>query len=410
MSKKLKTLAMSAALVAVASPAWATNGYFAHGYGGSSKAMGGTGVTMGDGPLAAAQNPAIGVTEGNVAGLCFTNFMPHRDATFEGAGPVAAGKYESENEYFPILCGGVNYMLREDTSVGLLMFGNGGMNTEYDSALFANFGAGTAPTGVDLAQAFLALNIAHEVAPGFRIGVAPVLAIQYFSATGLQAFEAMSLHPDSVSNNGYDWSIGGGVKVGAVWDATPWLSLGVSYQSRMWMTAFDKYKGLFAEEGSFDIAPYLSSGIAIKPHKDWAILLEHQRIFYSDIAAIANSGVSTSALGSDDGAGFGWNDMDVFKLGVQWQATQDLVLRGGFSWGTDFTDGTQVLFNTLAPATTTTHITFGVGYRLNERWSVQASYTHAFSNELTGVSAMTGQTETIRMDQDELAVGFSYRF
>ncbi len=211
-------------------------------------------------------------------------------------------------------------------------------------------------------------------------------------------------------NNGYDWSYGGGFKVGAVWDATSWLSLGVSYQSRMWMTAFDKYQGLFAEEGSFDIAPYLSSGIAIKPAKDWAVLLEHQRIFYSDISAISNSGASTSALGSDGGAGFGWDDMDVFKLGVQWHAMPDLILRSGFSWATDFTDGSQVLFNTLAPATTTTHVTFGFAYHIDDRWSIQGAYTHAFSNELTGVSSLTGQTETIRMDQDEVAIGFGYRF
>lgn len=115
-------------IAADAAPAWATNGYFSNGYGAPSKAMAGSGVAMGEGPLASAQNPALGASVGNVAGLCFTSFMPHRDVTNEGTGGLKNGTYKSENEFFEILCGGANYMVDDKTSVGLLMFGNGGMN------------------------------------------------------------------------------------------------------------------------------------------------------------------------------------------------------------------------------------------------------------------------------------------
>lgn len=410
-----------AAVVAVglllpAAPALATNGYFAHGYGTPSKAMAGTGVTIGEGPLAAAQNPALGIQAGNVAGGCLTVFMPHRDVTVSDNGrmsPLPPGKYDSQNEIFGIVCGGANAMVRDDTSVGALLFANGGMNTKYDRALFANFGAGTAPTGVDMAQAFLALNVAHRLSDAVTVGVAPVFAAQRFKATGLEAFAGMSQSPADVTGRNYDYSYGGGFKLGAVWNATPWLTLGASYQSKMWMTPFEKYRGLFAEGGDFDIPAWASAGIAVEPVHGLTFLLEYQRIFYGDVAAIANGGAPPfGPLGSANGPGFGWKDMDVFKLGVQWQATQDLMLRAGYSHATRFTGGDQVLFNVLAPATVRDHVSVGFSYSLATAWRLSASYTHAFSNTLTGSTPglMMGQRATLRMAQDEATVSLSYRF
>ncbi|HEY0834552.1 MAG TPA: outer membrane protein transport protein [Azospirillum sp.] len=407
---------MAAGLLSPAKPAQATNGYFAHGYGTPSKSMAGTGVTIGEGPLATAQNPALGNQVGNVAGGCLTVFMPHRDVTVSDNGRMSVlppGKYDSQNEIFGIACGGANFKVRDDTSVGALLFANGGMNTKYDKALFANFGAGTAPTGVDMAQAFLALNLAHRVSDTVTIGAAPVFAIQRFKATGLEAFAGMSQHPGDVTGNGYDYSYGGGLKIGAVWTATPWLTLGASYQSKMWMTPYDKYRGLFAEGGDFDIPAWASAGIAVEPVRGLTFLLEYQRIFYSDVAAIANGGAPPfGPLGSGNGPGFGWKDMDVFKLGVQWQATSDLMLRAGYSHASRFTDSDQVLFNILAPATVRDHVSAGFTYALSVDWRVSASYTHAFSNKLTGSTPglMMGQRATLRMDQDEATVSVSYRF
>lgn len=399
-----------------ATPAWATNGYFSNGYGAPSKAMAGAGVAMGEGPLAPAQNPALGTAIGDVGGLCFTSFMPHRDVTNEGMGGLQNGSFDSENEFFEIVCGGANHMIDANNSVGLLMFGNGGMNTEYKTNVFApGFGSGTAPLGVDLAQAFFSLNLAHKVNNALSVGAAPVFAAQRFKAYGLEMFSGASTDADNLTGKGYDWSFGGGFKLGATWDALPWLSLGVAYQSRMWMSKFDKYSGLFAEQGDFDIPSFINEGVAIKPHRDWAVLLEHQRIFYEDVASLSNSHVRGNAalrLGSDDGAGFGWQDMDIYRLGVQWQADPALTLRAGVSYATAFTDGQEVLFNILAPATPTTHVGFGGTWHIDEKWSLTGSYAHAFSHELSGANpAMNpNQTTKLRMDQDELAIGFSYKF
>lgn len=404
--------------IVVTAPAHATNGYFANGYGAPSKAMAGAGVAHGEGPLATAQNPALGVDIGNVAGLCFTGFMPDRYTDSAAGANMVPGKVESQNDFFPIVCGGVNYMLSGDTAVGLVMYGNGGMNTEYETNVFRNFNGATAettPLGVDLAQAFFALNGAHRVSPTVKVGGGPVLAVQRFKAYGLEPFAGSSTDAAHLTNNGYDWSFGGGFKLGATWDAAPWVTLGVNYQSRMWMTAFDKYKGLFAEGGDFDIPSTAGIGAAFKPDDRWLLSLEYQRIFYDEVSAVSNSHVrpgASLALGSDNGAGFGWKDMDIFRIGAEYKATDSLTLRTGVSHASKFTDNQEVLFNVLAPATVRTHVGAGFTYKFNPAWAVTGSYQHAFSESLTGTNPRMAPNDstTIGMDQDEVSLGFSYRF
>lgn len=408
-------LATGVAVAALyAAPASATNGYFASGYSTQSKGMAGAGLTLAEGAMGLAQNPALGVAIGNSAEADFTIFMPFRSATFENSMVAQPGTYESDLNVFPMMSMGVNYMLNDQTSLGVVMYGNGGMNTSYPTTVFN--GTPTTTTGVDLAQAFLAFNLSRKVTSNLTVGVAPVLAIQYFEAYGLYAFKGMSSSPNDVTNNGYDWSYGGGLRVGGVWDALPWLSVGATYQTKMWMSEFSKYAGLFAEQGGFDIPATVQAGVTLKPRNDIEVLLEWQRIFYGDVASIANTGLmtnpSTQMLGMDGGLGFGWQDVDVFRLGVQWHATPDLTLRSGFSHATDFTTSKEVLFNTLAPATIANHISFGASYQINPAWQMTFAYTYAFDNDLSGAISQTfgGGSESIQMYQHEVSLGVTYKF
>ena len=67
-------------------PAFATNGYFANGYGSQSKSMAGAGAAVSTGVLGMAQNPATGVRVGNSAGFCLTTFAPNRSVRVAPAG------------------------------------------------------------------------------------------------------------------------------------------------------------------------------------------------------------------------------------------------------------------------------------------------------------------------------------
>jgi long-chain fatty acid transport protein len=269
------------------------------------------------------------------------------------------------------------------------------------------------PAGVDLAQVFITPNFAKTIGYGVSVGGGPVLALQRFQAQGLQAFAnpLASSAPGYVTNQGYDYSVGAGFKIGAAWDAKDWLTLGVAYQTRTWMTDFGKYKGLFADGGNFDVPPQITEGITVRPLKTLDVSLEHEHIFYGDVASIANAGDAAGLLGSKGGKGFGWQDMDVFRVGLEWRAVEGLALRTGFSHATDFTNGNNALFNVLAPATVKDHVAVGAAYDISPNWNVSVAYIHAFSSTLDGWNQFDpSQSIKLRMDQDEATVGVKYRW
>ncbi len=67
--------------------------------------------------------------------------------------------------------------------------------------------------------------------------------------------------------------------------------MGAAYATKMKMSKFDLYKGLFAEEGGFDIPENWNIGIAYKPNEQWKLAADYQRINYGGIRSVANSSV-----------------------------------------------------------------------------------------------------------------------
>jgi long-chain fatty acid transport protein len=399
--------------------AHATNGYFTAGVGAQSQSQAGVGVSSADSVDAAALNPALGLKAGNSVGGGIGLFSPSRDDTNSGGNApgydLGNGKHTSGEDLFEVPYLGANFQLDDKTAASILLYANGGMNTHYASNPFSGLLGvhGSTPAGVDLDQLFLQPNVARALGGGFSVGAGPVLAIQRFAARGLQGFDNpfVSSAPGSVTNRGYDYSYGGGFKLGATYDPIRWLTLGAVYQSRIWSTDFSKYKGLFANQGNFDIPASTTEGLTIRPIPTVALSLEYQRIFYGDVASIANQGSAPGLLGASGGKGFGWKDMNIFRLGLQWKPTDQLALRTGFSHATDFTNSDNVTFNILAPATIKDHASIGAGYDITPNWTIDVAYTHAFSQSLTGTNQFDpAQTVKLRMDQDEGTLGVTYRW
>jgi long-chain fatty acid transport protein len=186
--------------------------------------------------------------------------------------------------------------------------------------------------GIDLAQTALGVTYARELGASAglgitrqSIGITPILAAQRFKARGLQPFKALSVSPDHVTNNGYDYSYGGGVRVGWLGSLLrDQLNVGISYQSKLWMTDFDEYEGLFAKGGNFDIPAIFNIGLAFMITPKLTMVADFRRIFYDDIDSLSNTNDITlnqiianpdNRLGGDDGLGFGWDDINVYLLG-----------------------------------------------------------------------------------------------
>lgn len=420
--------AWTALMALWAAPAitFATNGYFQIGFGTKSKGMAGVAAALPQDAMVPATNPAGMVRVGRRwdGGLAF--FNPNRSFTAndDAAQPpsIPPGTFDSSNDLFLIPHIGANWMLDEQSSIGLSIGGNGGMNTEYQARVFQNFTrpgssqefVASQPTGVDLIQLFVGLTYARTVWDRHSFGITPVLAVQRFKAEGLEPFKDASIKPNDVTNNGFDYSYGGGVKIGWLGELTDWLSVGASYQSQMYMSRFKKYEGLFAEQGDFDIPSTYTVGLALTPLSNVTLAFDFQRILFEDVNAIANPNafpVTPGSLGTNDGLGFGWEDMTIYKVGIQWEARPDWTLRAGFSTANQVIPNTEALFNILAPATVTEHLTVGFTKTFGQNNELSFAYIHAFNEKVSGTNPNTGpQTGFLEMEQNEFELSWGRKF
>ena len=446
------------AALAAAAPfaALATDGYFSHGYGMQAKGMGGASVAVTGSAFGGANNPATMAFTGNTFEAGLDLFSPWRSAERTGAPPQAGlnGSADSDSNYFAIPEIAYNRLLNERTSLGVTVYGNGGMNTDYPGGQLSSPGAcgpatgpgtgfnpapgpynllcGNGRLGVDLSQLIVAPTLAWKMSPTQSIGIAPLFAYQRFKAEGLQGFQGFTPNPatfatdNHLTNNGYDTSTGFGVRVGWMGRISDSISLGAAYATRMKMSKFDKYKDLFAEEGGFDLPSNFNAGVAFAATPKVTIAADFQRINYSDVKSVSNASTNTGnavagtgftvgSLGCTDCRGFGWQDVNVIKIGVEYQYNPALTLRAGYNHSDNPIQARDVTFNILAPGVVQDHVTAGFTYAVGKSSEITVAYMHAFKKSVTGSSlfnnfGVPAGNEKIQMSEDSLGVAFGWKF
>jgi len=365
-------------------PAWATFGYFAHGYGVQAEGLAGASIAYPKDGLAIATNPASLFALGNRFDAGADLFIPDRGASIvgNGAGPDQSFDGSGVNTFLiPQI--GYARTLNENWAIGIAAYGNGGMNTSYKSNPFARFGA-TGQAGVNLEQLFVSPTIAYRFAEGQSIGVSLNLGYQLFKAEGIGIFGGYSSNPSALSNRNSDHAYGYGVRVGYQGQLTPDLTVGAFWQSKTYFARFKKYSGLFAEQGSFDAPSSYGVGLGYKLTDSLDAALDFERIEYSDVPSVGNS-LSELFLGypfgAANGPGFGWRDANVVKLGFNYAVAPQWQIRGGWGYTTQPVRSSQTLLNILAPGVVQNHLTAG------------ATWTSADGIEVSGVVLYAPETK-----------------
>ena len=443
-TQQLQHLALTPlCLLLVTSAAQATDGYFANGYGLKSVGMGGAAVAVAMEPFGGAVNPGAMSFLDSQWQLGASWFSPDRSASRTGSGPANIdGSTTSDSTNFFIPEFGINWKYRPDLALGVTVYGNGGMNTNYPggqipaASACASFNPSPGPynllcgngkLGVDLMQLMIAPYASWQFATGHSVGIAPVLAYQRFKADGLQAFDnpTFSTAMGSVTNNGYSDSWGGGVRVGYMGEFNKQFSVGAAYSTKINMGSFEGYKGLFAQSGEFDIPSNFTLGVAVRPTEQWLLAVDYERIFYTDSKSVSNpssligncyGGQASACLGGSDGAGFGWRDINVWKFGVQYALNDQWTLRGGYNYSQNPIRPQDVTFNILAPGVVQNQWTLGATWKLDKESEITGTFMYAQNNSVTGTSLLVGfgapptTSETIQMKEYQLGIAYSRKF
>jgi len=445
--KSLLTLAVAGVFI---SPfANATNGFFTHGTSTKEKGLAGAGAAYSQDALAAATNPAGMAFIGERFDIGVAIFSPSpRSYTVTGTPlppspplmPLGSGinavpgeKVESDTDFFLIPHIGYNWQLDKTTAVGVSMYGNGGMNTDYAASStppspldptgpgLGTFGDGT--TGINLEQAFFNVSIANKLDDKHAIGVSVILVIQRFSAEGLSGFGAagFSVDPTNLTSGKNSTSTGLGLKFGYQGEVADGVRIGLSYQPKINMSEFDDYAGLFANGGKLDIPATYTLGVSFDVGSSGTVVADIQEIKYSgsssisnplsNLFAFCNPGDASGCLGGTNGVGFGWQDMTVYKIGYQLESG-DNTYRVGYSHASQPVPESDVFFNILAPAVVEDHITVGWTKRLANNQEFNLSGLYVPSNSVKGANPLDGGSTQIEieMSQWEIQAGWAWTY
>ena len=409
---RIATLAGAGLLGAtmLATPALATQGYFPHAFGIKSKGVAGSDVAFAQSAMTIAVNPAglSDVTDQMNIGVSL--FSPNRK--YSSSHTVTPAQ-TSKKKLFAIPNFGYSRKLNDRATFGFALYAAGGMNTTYNGDVFS---PGAGKTGVDLMQVGLSPALSYELTDMVSVGVAPIFSISRFKASGLVAFGGFSSDGANLTNRGYDWAYGVGGRLGFQVKPSNMFSFGAYYQSRIYMTKFDKYQGLFAEQGDFDIPASAGAGVAFKPMQGLTVTGAYKHIWYSKVKSIGNPGANLATcptlMGSSCGAGFGWDDVNVFSVGATYDVNEKLTVRAGYSYNNNPISSSEVTFNILAPAVVKHHITGGLSYKVSDSITLDLAGMFAPSSSATGLHQLVGPGSfvTNKMWQAEGSAGITWNF
>jgi long-chain fatty acid transport protein len=404
--------------------AMATNGDNLIGVGPISRAMGGVGI--------AAPQDAISAVFSNPAAMCFGSYCPSNQVDFAGTAFIPTihanisarpggffglpgYNFDSRSSWkvYPIPALGISYSFPEipRLRIGFGAYGVTGLGVDY--------------RGTALDQ------------PNFFQPGAPLAAGAYSN------LQIMKFAPT------------------VAYQLYPWLSLGAAFHV--------SYSSLDLRNGANSgFAPGAQIGAIIKPHNDVQIGLTYttpQSVDHQHVLQGPNGTQNTLTLSSPNNLGMGvsweplpgklllevdfkwlnwssadgykqfdWKDQYVVSFGMQYKPTKKVALRLGYNYGNNpvkqhngfvgasatgppFTNvqGTPIptyyyeTFRVVGfPAIVEHHFTFGLGYDITQRFSVNVGYMHAFANTVREQGTnLVGQATTLKSKLWEDGVDFA---
>lgn len=426
------------AALCAALPALATNGMNMEGYGPISTAMGGASQAMDHGTAAMAQNPA-------------TLALMGPGARFDAAIGLLGPKVSSTMPGMPTAdSGGTSYIMpafgyaRRSGALtyGIGLFAQGGMGTEYGGDTFLAAGSGQ-PVRSELGVGRVLLPLAWQVTPEFAIG--GTLDFMWagldmrFAASGAQlgglvtgasgnlgaALPALGGAPwaridfsNSSDFTGAAKSSGWTGKIGAVWKASPVVTLGLSYQFESSLgdmktgasNATLSATGGFADSGRLTVVDFqwptmTALGVAWQATPALLVAADVKRMGWKSVMKDFRMRYDSAGMGGSVSFALpqNWKDQTVTNIGLAYAVNEALTLRAGANLASNPIPDMTV--NPLFPATVEKHYTFGLGYRFSPASEFNGSLTLA-----PKVSVTNGMGVLITHKQTNAQLMYTYRF
>jgi len=384
----MRKVLASAAILAVAGSAMATNGDNMIGVTPASEAMGGLGVGMPIGSVDSIfRNPAwMNSEKGFTVSFGGILFMPDVKGRYSGSTLGDTGYVSSRANFFTVPEIGITNRINDQVVVGIAAYGVSGMGVDY-----RNKDPRLANMHTTLQFMRIIPAVSYQINPNLSVGVGLDLA---WGSLDMGA-TLCALNPATCWNagGGQSSSYGVGAQLGIGYKVGD-LTIGFNYQSPVSM----KYKHVFDsnndgvyEDLKLQQPQEVAAGIGYRVLPNLKVGLDLRWINWSN---------------ADGYKQFKWKDQTVIAVGGEYQVTPALKLRAGYNYGKSpirsysglngmiptnnipnlaqpFPDFNVQWFNLIGfPAITEHHITLGGSYQFTKNFAVDLAYVHAFEKKV----------------------------
>ena len=336
-------------------------------------------------------------------------------------------------------------------TIGAGIFTQGGFGSDYRNLMTA-FGTQDAASSFFRYLKF-AIGLSYEATEKLSFGIAPSVG---YSDVSLRLFPGTSVLPspglpngfagfnirDSCARNGGLGPLGGdcpsdvvfAVKVGAMYRALPWLTVGATYTSPVSFNHTNGQATLNFSAFGLGTVNYdarvagikwpqqVDVSMAAKPIEQFTVALTTSWINWATINTIEITATNPSnplaPAQVNLNIPFNWKDQVVVALGFSYSVMQEsswkdkdrLVLRAGYNYSNNPVP--KETLSPLWPLITEHHFSGGIGFRFTERWAYDLAGIYGLKNSdtYTNPSLPFGPNATESISGYYIYNTVSYRF
>jgi long-chain fatty acid transport protein len=263
------------------------------------------------------------------------------------------------------------------------------------------------------------LAAAYKLTDHFSVGAGPCVDLAQLTID-----PAIFARPDNAGGNAlptyppgtYERTVvGGGFLAGVFYHRDTW-GLGASVKSPQWFDTFhfashDALGRTRSFGVGFDLPTIYSVGASYTGFPRWLLAVDGRYIDYANARGFSDQGFAP------DGAvrGLGWRGVFAAAVGVQYQLTESLSLRAGYTWNGNPVRSSQAMVNALSPAISEHAVAAGASWNVTDVFTISVAYSHNFANSVEGplvtpAGPVRGSSVRSTASGDSMLLSFSVKF
>lgn len=390
------TLIMCLLLVA-STTVYAQSGHVLNGVGPLDQSWSGAGMANPqDGITALHWNPAaITTIDATTLDISLQLMAPTTDLSssiLEGSfgtgnpSTTLSGKTSSSAGPFPIPAAGFVLRPRESRwAFGISAFGVGGFGVDYEASnpvaagsnpiAYPQSTGGFGAINSSFALFQVAPTVAYKLTDKLSIGVSPTVNVGMLE---VNPFPAAAPDQSGYPAGNQTEAVGYGFQVGLHMQDVNDFNFGVSLKSTQYFNDYEFEDGTRKFAFGMDYPMILSAAVGYSGLDRFEFAVDVRYIDFENTDGFDSYGFDQFGAVT----GFGWNSIVVAALGVQYEVTEKLPIRVGYSYNESPITDDMAFYNVASPAIVQHHISGGLTYRFTDKLGISAAVQYAPANDV----------------------------